>query len=85
MAAHVDKPRKEEAAGVLDHPMGKGADRWATAASRVWLKARMVLETSVNSFNDRDRAARFGKIAAVRCAEVEQAQPIRAGSAVGSR
>jgi hypothetical protein len=23
MAAHVDKPRKEEAAGVLDHPMGK--------------------------------------------------------------
>lgn len=23
MAAHVDKPRKAEAAGVLDHPMGK--------------------------------------------------------------
>lgn len=23
LAAHVDKPRKEEAAGVLDYPMGK--------------------------------------------------------------
>ena len=76
----VGKPPKEEAAGVLDHPMGKLRRRAeAAAASGVRLKVRIVAQTGVNSFDDPDKAARFGVIAAVCRAEDGQAQSVRAG------
>ena len=45
----------------------------SAAASGVRLKVRIVAQTGVNSFDDPDKAARFGVIAAVGRAEDGQA------------
>lgn len=50
----------------------------ATAVSGGRLKVRMTAETGANEFDDLDKAARSGVIAAVCCAEEGQAQPVRA-------
>ena len=56
----------------------------SAAASGVRLKVRIVAQTGVNSYDDPDKAARFGVIAAVCRAEDAQAQSVRAGPAGGT-
>ena len=48
----------------------------ATAASEVRLKVGVLPETGANAFDDLDKAARSGVIAAVCCAGEGQAQPV---------
>lgn len=56
----------------------------SAAASGVRLKVRIVAQAGVNSYDDPDKAARFGVIAAVCRAEDGQAQSVRAGPAGGT-